>query len=641
MNGVASRRLDPTLAAAYAKAVTAPREAFAKTFDFATAASIGEGYLDFKMTALGAPNDHAAFEAAFVKASERGFLNALLASLIELRQIDFEKTSLGKVGLTVAEELGLTPQDATALTLNPQGWTPQMTNMLKIADMVPGLLMAIRRVCAVVVDGTDRGTGFLVGPQTMLTNWHVVHDLIDPSNGAASRDSHRKLVCVFDNFGGGATKSEYAAVEDWLVDWSPMDVKGHIVPGGYQDMTSLRSEPWLDFAVIRLAGAPGRARGWYDVSKSGSVLTAKDPQANQQPFFVVQHPAQQAQHLSVATGAHFLTTDAHYIQHFAPTLQGSSGGLCLDFKFQPVALHQAEVTKQENGRTTFAYNRAIATKAIAERAPRIASVDSQHDAIWFIRRSQRAVVGRVDTLSKIATMRDPNTTTPILIVRGGLGSGRTFTTDLIEDRIEHAQQWFARLDARALPAEARDLANNILEQAGVAGADRERLPKAQSASTTDVAWIKNQLLPEFRQILTGVAAGRTLWIVLENLDVVDLTLSSARTFLNALYELAPSMSMVRIVLLGLDGGLPAGDPESAIYDDLRPPDSLNRNEIETFIAYVCTERKIPITINELQRLGGLVLAVAGQWPATESPNLRLTRLGEFLTKILYTTARNW
>lgn len=129
--------------------------------------------------------------------------------------------------------------------------------------------------------------------------------------------------------------------------------------------------------------------------------------------------------------------------------------------------------------------------------------------------------------------------------------------------------------------------------------------------------------------------------MLENLDVVDLTLSSARTFLNALYELAPSMSMVRIVLLGLDGGLPAGDPESAIYDDLRPPDSLNRNEIETFIAYVCTERKIPITINELQRLGGLVLAVAGQWPATESPNLRLTRLGEFLMKILYTTARNW
>jgi hypothetical protein len=406
-------------------------------------------------------------------------------------------------------------------------------------------------------------------------------------------------------------------------------------------LTGLKPEPWLDFAVIRVAGAPGRARGWYDLSAPGSVPAAGDPQANQRPFFVVQYPAQQAQHLSVATGAHLVAAGAHHIRHLAPTLPGSSGGLCLDGTFRPVALHQADVTRQQNGKAVFDHNRAIAAGAIAAAARSIASVDSRHDAIWFIRRSQRAVVGRVDTLSKIAAMRDPTTTTPILIVRGGLGSGRTFTTSLIEDRIEHAQQWFARLDARELPADARDLANNILEQAGVAVTDRERLPKAESASTTDIAWIKNQLLPEFRQILAGVAAGRSLWIVLENLDAVDLTQSGARKFLNALYELAPSMPMVRIVLLGLDGGLPAGDPESAIYDDLRSPDSLDQREIETFIAYVCTERKIPVTPDELQRLAKLVLAVAGRWPATESPHLHLTRLGEFLTKILYATARNW
>ena len=268
-----------------------------------------------------------------------------------------------------------------------------------------------------------------------------------------------------------------------------------------------------------------------------------------------------------------------------------------------VGLHQGEVTKQVNGAGVFDHNLAIAATAIAAVAPNVASVDSRYDAIWFLRRSQRAVVGRVELASQNRChARSDDDQADSRRARQPLGSGRSFTSELIEDRIEYSHQWFAKLDAATLPADARALANLILEQAGAGENDRQRLPEAGKASTTDTAWIKNQLFPVFRQILTEIAEGRTLWVVVENLDRVDVTQSGARRFLDTLYELAPSTQMIRVVLLGLDGGLPAGDPESAVYDDLRPPDNLDEDEIKTFIAYICADRKIPVAPMELDRM---------------------------------------
>lgn len=609
-----------------ASRITVTRQNLARLFD-AAAAQLGGDYVDFKLAALGAANDHAAFAAALGKASERSFLGLLIRSLIETGGIDVTGYKLGKKGeLILSDQLRLTPQDANGISFTPQGWKQTMTKLIAVHRLLPALTTASRRVCSVEVDGVKRGSGFLVGPQTVLTNWHVVHTLFD-LEGDTEPESHTRLRCLFDYL-DGSNGAVHAAVPGWCVDWSPLQV-GNTITGSYPDLTSHKPHA-LDYCVIRLAGGPGRARGWYDLTKAGTVVADN-------PFFVVQHPDQLPQRLAVARDAKLANG---VIEHMALTLGGSSGGLCLNDRFELAGLHQGQVTGTIDGKVELLTNRAIPAHSISPLCGQLATttVDA-YDTIWVTRRNKLAVLGRSQTLSKIAAMSEATTTTPILVVQGKPGAGKRFTIELLEDRLAGTDFWIARLDAANLPAGAREVADLILERAEIGKAERAELSTPEDAGTTEIAWIREPLFREFAQIVEKAANGRPLWIVIENLDRIDIVPSAARSFLDVLYAKVapptpPPTRPFRVVLLGLNGGAPAGDPNGVLYEQLADPDLVAPAEIATFLACVCAERGLPASTVELNRLAGLIDAASPDWPSG-GPVGQLARVGNLLSKVVY------
>lgn len=183
-------------------------------------------------------------------------------------------------------------------------------------------------VCAISINGSPRGTGFLLGPRVVITNYHVVASVIDLP---AWRD---KVALRFDyrtNAEGTLLQGvDYPLVDaDWLLDSSP--------------------EGELDYALLRVAGQPGDQpvarlqtapkRGWLK-----PLLDYKF--AVGEPLAILQHPKVEnasppkSAPLSLGQGS-VLRVDAvnNRVYYSSNTLEGSSGSPCFNSDWQLVALH--------------------------------------------------------------------------------------------------------------------------------------------------------------------------------------------------------------------------------------------------------------------------------------------------------------
>ncbi|ESX27617.1 MULTISPECIES: serine protease [unclassified Mesorhizobium] len=619
-------------AAAYANEVTVSREAFAQAFD-AVAANSTANYLDFKMAALGTADNRAAFAAAFTQAEEAGFLGGLVAHLTALRYLNLSGL-VDAAGMPAgAGALVLRPQDGSAYLFKPQGITPEMLKLIDIATMVRGLLEATRRVCMVEIDGVGNGTGFLVGPQTVLTNWHVVHTLIDPATGQALPNSASRLACSFDLV-GAHRETRHAAVEPWLVEWSPMAVTAE--QSRYPDMTKLKPGTPLDFCVIRVAGAPGRLRSWYDLKQAAAIpiVAPGNQQANARPFFVIQHPQRLTQHIAVAAGAVVKPGGNYQIQHKAPTLPGSSGGLCLDAAFNLVGLHQGEVVNAKTKK--FITNIAISAVAISSRAPNAADVLPAYDVVWRLANTS-AVIGRSRTLDTVSAMNAAGTPKPFLLIRGAPQSGKTFTRDLLEHRLEYRSRILVNFDGDKLPVTGRELAQTILNQAGSALAGD--LPAPVGSGTTTIAWYAGEFMSVFsnrlREALPKDEQGRSslVWLVIDRLTEETATPSDAMNFLHALFQAA--LPEIRFVLIGLKGNVPAVDPAKVEAENLPDPREPSKQEILTYLQCMFADLRIATQTDEIDRLAELTLATAKDLRGDERPLLLKVAavLGQIVTPV--------
>ena len=202
--------------------------------------------------------------------------------------------------------------------------------------------------------GTEYGTGFLVGPDALLTNYHVVKAAVDSKN-AGDANAGRAVSVLFDykvmaNNMKVFPGTTYKLVDEaaWLIDHSPysaVDGKPDPKPGDPDP-----SE--LDYALLRLAahaaedpigGAPfagpgGTKRGFVSVGDGGRDADF----AAGRPLFIVQHPKGEALKLAPDTegmiGPNANKTRVRYKNN---TLGGSSGSPCFNVDFQLVALHHS------------------------------------------------------------------------------------------------------------------------------------------------------------------------------------------------------------------------------------------------------------------------------------------------------------
>jgi len=197
-----------------------------------------------------------------------------------------------------------------------------------------------RQVCRVEYPlgaETATGTGLLVAPDLVLTNYHVVEPLHDgrvPPAEARLRFDHK----VPPDGGVASPGVTFGLADDWLVAWRPASAVDRMRdPRG-----RLPGEDELDFALLRtreaVGGLPAASpRGWARLRPPGEDrlgLGAEDT------LVVLQHP--QDVPLKMAHGKSLgLNANATRLRHTVNTRGGSSGSPCLNVRLEVVAIHHA------------------------------------------------------------------------------------------------------------------------------------------------------------------------------------------------------------------------------------------------------------------------------------------------------------
>lgn len=200
------------------------------------------------------------------------------------------------------------------------------------------------QVCRIEVfkqQGVSYGTGFLVGPDVVLTNHHVMEPVISEQVGP------NRVLCRFDykRLEDGmtlnpGTELRLDADGHWLLDHSPPSPADEQANGG------LPQEDQLDYALVRLKDRAGeRAIGASpepDAANRGWIELPHSPTAVKKPdvLFLLQHPDKEP--LKQASGAVLEVNENNTrVRHDVNTLGGSSGSPVFGNDLSLVALHQA------------------------------------------------------------------------------------------------------------------------------------------------------------------------------------------------------------------------------------------------------------------------------------------------------------
>jgi hypothetical protein len=176
-------------------------------------------------------------------------------------------------------------------------------------------------ICRVEIPEISYGTGFLVGPDLLMTNYHVLEAAINQSTLAGSVGFRFDFKMAAD----GTTLQmgelyRLATATAWLLDSSP--------PGQ------------LDYALVRVAGMPGNqaVAGQQGAPQRGWLTPHAHPFTQGEPLLILQHP--QLRPLALALGAvTAIAADGCAVAYSANTLPGSSGSPCFNTDWALVALH--------------------------------------------------------------------------------------------------------------------------------------------------------------------------------------------------------------------------------------------------------------------------------------------------------------
>jgi hypothetical protein len=229
-------------------------------------------------------------------------------------------------------------------------------DFLDVEPWVDTLLRMGNRVCRVEVPTstgkTIFGTGFLLGPAVVMTNYHVMEAPICRARGTrASNNLSANAADVRVRFdyrqlpdGSAAPGKTWSlngsTLEDWLMDDSPFsraDLQA--------EPSALPNDDELDYALLRLSGRPGddpvvqiggaaSTRGWIPTESAASTISAE------QPLAILQHP--QGDHLKLALESRAilgLNGNGTRVKYTTNTLGGSSGSPCFNQRWELIAIH--------------------------------------------------------------------------------------------------------------------------------------------------------------------------------------------------------------------------------------------------------------------------------------------------------------
>jgi Trypsin-like peptidase domain/Effector-associated domain 1 len=218
------------------------------------------------------------------------------------------------------------------------------------------------RVEVLVGAATAYGTGFLVAPDTVITNHHVIGPALAGTALASDVVFRFDYKVLQGNLIGSGTTFGLRD-DDWLLDSSPLaDVDLEPDPKSREP-----SAEELDYALLRLNGAPGAdaigkgdeqspARGFIDLSAPQQGVAAGSP------LFILQHPDSRPLQLALEMdGVIDVVATGTRIRHRVNTEGGSSGSPCFNAHWELVGIHHVG---DPNFAHEAAFNEAISIDSI-------------------------------------------------------------------------------------------------------------------------------------------------------------------------------------------------------------------------------------------------------------------------------------
>lgn len=251
--------------------------------------------------------------------------------------------------------------------------------------------VALARVCRIEVktdEATEFGTGFLVGPDLVLTNYHV----IESAHNAEQAGKPQSITCLFDYRvrpdGTTDPGTPMGLRDEWLVAWRPISPRDSEL---YPKSDPAPTE--LDYALLRLvrdigarpigsnAETKAAQRGWF------TPLSPPYNFASSDALFILQHPRARPLKLAIDFEAisvrpddavrYGLIANRTRLLYRTNTEAGSSGSPCFGPNWELVAIHHAGDPDFHLAHTPD-YNQGIPIEAI------VADLRSRNTPIEFV-----------------------------------------------------------------------------------------------------------------------------------------------------------------------------------------------------------------------------------------------------------------
>ncbi|MFY7925669.1 MAG: trypsin-like peptidase domain-containing protein [Aquidulcibacter sp.] len=562
-------------------ALRVPREQFAVMYD-----ELAEkhGSRKFKVTAL--YNRSTPYLAAFQVARDTGWLDELAERLL-----------IADAFHSLSEP---TPENES-IRLQLQGVVAPSLGFVTVENLGIGVINAAKRVCRIEVGQTEpiMGTGFLVGPQAILTARHVIEHLLDP-NGQPLPDSHKEIRVIFDEVGRWHQRTVCKVQTDWLVGSSPR----HLVEAPNAQSAALEAidpeefRSCLDYAILRLDLPRGRERGYYELDATRLPSTIA-PNCN---ISLYQHPDGAQMHQAYGAGI-ALWPDAvgTRLRHSANSLPGTSGGLILDSGSRPVAMHQCSFL-DENGDPVV--NGAIPTAFIAAQGDRTDIVIGL-DPVWRLVANGQPVLGR--EAFQTCVLRALTANVRIIAVRGQSGTGKSFSTAILRAIVDDSANVVIEINASDIPIDAREFAQLLLQKMPTPGDSEVALPIFEDAETAREAWVRDLLVPALVNAMRSFSDGRKLWLVIDDLDKSPLADGSSKHLLERIHSDIGSYGFLRLVLLGQVGAVVAANPMDVQFDDI---ESLTKEDVAIYLSRRATAARESRSAAEIDGVADFVMATA-------------------------------
>jgi hypothetical protein len=256
------------------------------------------------------------------------------------------------------------------------------SNPIEFLQRFGQLVKCICRIAVPSDAGMEYGTGFLIGNETLITNYHVMQRLIEKQLGT----ERTEVSFLFDYFTdpSGETVSkgvEYKLVnnDEWLIDCSPYHKDDLVVREVSANLAIDRPVDCLDYAVVRLAGEPGKkqlgvnpteggaTRGFIELPSNTDSRFATDFEIGKAAVFIFQHPSKEPLRLDWDKPAVLgVNGNGTRVLYRVNTMHGSSGSPCLNAKLELIALHHAGGKDWPAG-VDYLYNQGIPIGKIWER----------------------------------------------------------------------------------------------------------------------------------------------------------------------------------------------------------------------------------------------------------------------------------